>query len=321
MRIVILATGAFAVPTIEWLVVSGHRLLGLVSRPAPLRRHSRTRASDSPAVVAAGVANIPVVTPPSVNDPEFGQELSAWQADLFFVCDYGEILSARTLSLTRLGGINLHGSLLPAYRGAAPVAWAILEGQRETGVTVIHMTPRLDAGPILSQAHLTIEPDDDAVSLEHRLGQLGVGTAREAIDLLQVWDGKSPIGRPQDASLASKAPRLHRGQGEIDWNRSATEIFNQVRALQPWPGAFTHCRSAAGDRLKLQIIRTALREPSAATPSLPGTILRDPQGGMSVMTGSGPLQLTLVRPENRKAMSGSEFLRGYRLDDGDRVGS
>ena len=174
--------------------------------------------------------------------PSPNREFRQLSPDLLVVCDYGEILRPETLATARLGGINLHGSLLPKYRGAAPVQWAILRGETETGNSIIQMTPGLDAGPCLAQQRTPIDPDEDAEQLETRLAAMGAELVLRVIDELESGTAK-PIA--QDAGLASKAPRLKKEQGAIDWSRPAQEIKNQVRGLRPWPRAFTFWHRAA----------------------------------------------------------------------------
>ena len=194
--------------------------------------------------------NIAVLAPESINTPEAQQRLGSYRPDLLVVCDYGQILSSATLGLARLGGINLHGSLLPKYRGAAPIQWAIYHGETETGVSVIHMTPRLDAGPVLVQRRLTIGPSETAAELEPRLAELGAEAIDASLVLLRQSDALTP-SLPQDPSLASRAPRLKKSVGKINWSRSATAIFNQVRALQPWPKAFSYWHPPTGTPVRL----------------------------------------------------------------------
>ena len=199
--------------------------------------------------VVAEEAGLDVFVPESINSPEAHAWLRERSADLFVVCDYGQILSRETLALSRLGGINLHASLLPKYRGAAPINWAIYHGETETGVTVIHMTPQLDAGPSLVQRSTPIAPDETAPQLEARLAQLGVDAVIEAIMLLAA--GTSGAGIVQNQAAATKTPRLKKQDGLIDWSRSAAAIYNQIRAFQPWPKSYTLLRREGLPELRL----------------------------------------------------------------------
>ncbi|HEY6564705.1 MAG TPA: methionyl-tRNA formyltransferase, partial [Pirellulaceae bacterium] len=256
MKIVVLATGGFAVPSLRWLAHSrDHEVVSFVTRPVRTRP-GRRDPPPAPAPAAAQEFGWPIHTPTTVNDASTHGLLRREAPDLFFVCDYGEILTADTLRCARLGGINLHGSLLPDYRGAAPVQWAILEGRVETGVSVIQMSPRLDAGPVLSQRRLAIHPDESAEELEARLAELGPGAVAEAMELLQTWDGSSTIGTLQSRGVpAPKAPRLRKEDGQLDWNQDATVLHHRVRALWPWPGTFTTWRRPDGDAVVLKIVR------------------------------------------------------------------
>ena len=155
------------------------------------------------------------------------------------------------MGLARLGGVNLHGSILPKYRGAAPINWAILNGDKETGITVIHMTPGLDAGPCLTKDTTTIANSDDAVTLEDRLSKMGVEAVLSAIDILSDWDGQSDVGTRQDKSQATKAPRLKKNDGEVDWTKSADQLFNQVRAYKPWPGTYSNWLKASSAPIRI----------------------------------------------------------------------
>ena len=210
----------------------------------------------------------------NVNDPESVEQLLNFKADLFVVCDYGQILSRDCLAASKLGGINLHGSLLPKYRGAAPINWAIFQGEPVTGITIIHMTSKLDGGPCLIKAETEIGPQETAEQIEPRLAKLGVAPVLQAIDVLENWDGNSPIGQSQDPAQATRAPRLKKSDGKINWSRSAVEIVNQIRAFQPWPGTFT---TWDNEKLKqpLRIIihqATALPEQSPSSAKAPGSV-------------------------------------------------
>ncbi len=192
----------------------------------------------------------------SINDPTTCRMLEGRQADLFVVCDYGQILSREALTASRLGGVNLHGSLLPRHRGAAPVQWAILSGDDVSGVTVIHMTPRLDGGPILSRASSTLLPSENAAELEHRLSELGVVPLLESLQYLAKWQPSTTedsghdveLGEKQDAAMATKAPRLQKGHGQLDFRQPVRKIDRQVRGLSPWPGPLLSSRLGKGSR-------------------------------------------------------------------------
>ncbi len=318
LRIVMMGTGPFAVPTFESLLDSRHDVPALFTRPAaPLK--GKQKAPPRPMHEVAQERGLPIFEPASVNSPEAHAQLRRLEADLFVVCDYGQILSAETLALARWGGINLHASLLPKYRGAAPINWAIYHGETETGVTVIHMTPRLDAGPALVQRRTPIEPEEDAVALERRLALLGVAAVQEAIDTLAAWDGQSSLGQRQDPDLATKAPRLKKTDGEIDWGRTAEQIANQLRAFQPWPGVFTHWLRSDHEPLRLILLAaTPLRD--SGGDAQPGEVIPSDNERLYVKTGDGVLALDRVQPAGKRAMDIAEFLRGHEVKPGQRFG-
>jgi methionyl-tRNA formyltransferase len=234
---------------------------------------------------------------------------------LLIVADYGQILSPETLAVAPLGGINLHGSLLPKYRGAAPINWALYQGERETGVTVIHMTPRIDAGPCLAQAATPIDAEETAVELEARLAELGAPLVCGAIDDLQA--GRA-AALPQDPAQATSAPRLKKTDGEVDWSRPAAAIKNQVRAMEPWPKTYTWWLRRGGEPMRLILGRVTVIDESADAP--PGTVVRSDGNELVVATGEGLLKITQLQPAGKRLLSAEEFLRGYPLTAGEALG-
>lgn len=320
VRLIMMGTGPFAVPTFESLLRSEHLIAALVTRPVRPAK-GRGAVSKSPTQAVAEVAGVEVLAPEDVNDVASRAALARMNAELFVVCDYGQILSRETLSLPRWGGINLHGSLLPKYRGAAPVNWAILSGDRETGVSVIHMTPRLDAGPCLAIARTPIGPDENAVELERRLSLLGVAPVHEAIALLQRWDGHSPIGVVQDRALATRAPRLSKSDGEIRWSQSAQQIANQVRGLQPWPGTYTHWSGTGDASQRMRLIVDRVSIVAASEPgTLAGTVVPSPPGKLVVACGTDWVSIDRVQPAGKRSMEIAEFLRGHNVPPGSQLG-
>jgi methionyl-tRNA formyltransferase len=312
MRLVMLGTGPFAVPTLELLAASPHEVMLVVARP-PRGRDAKA----SPLQRAGESLGLEIWTPESVNLPESQARLTALAADLLVVCDYGEILRPATLAATRLGGINLHGSLLPKYRGAAPVQCAVLNGDAETGNTVIQMTPGLDAGPCLAQESTPIDPDEDAAALETRLAALGAKLVLRVVDELAAGTAK-PI--EQNPAAASKAPRLTKEHGVIDWSRPATEIKNLVRAVQPWPRAYTFWHRSDGPPIRLNIDRVHLAAGELASASgHPGQVL-EASNRLLISTGDGVLEILTVQPAGKRAMSAADFLRGNRVSKGDKFG-
>ena len=314
MRLVMMGTGPFAVPTFAALVASTHTVGALVTRPAVVgQTRGKSQVPPNPMRQFAEAQGIPVFDPPSINDPTSREWLAQQQPDLLVVCDYGQILAPEVLQTAPLGGINLHGSLLPKYRGAAPIQWAVWRGETETGVTVIHMTPGLDAGPCLCQRTTEIGPTETAADLESRLANLGVELVVEAIALLGKWDRRSAIGIPQDNRQATRAPRLKKNDGMVDWSRSAREIECQSRAVQPWPGLFTHYLRPNHEPLRVILDSVLCVPPTAGETANACGHLRESGEGLLVATGDGSVLVRRLQPAGRKMMDVSEFLRGHPL--------
>jgi methionyl-tRNA formyltransferase len=317
LRLVMFGTGPFAIPTLEALEASRHAVLLVITRPPQGRR-----PAASPLQQVAESIGLAVWSPETVNDVEAQDRLKSVGADLLVVCDYGEILQPETLATTRLGGINLHGSLLPKYRGAAPVQWAILRGEAESGNSVIQMSPRLDAGPCLGQQLTPIDPDEDAGQLETRLAVMGAELVLHVVDELESGNASAI---EQDPRLASKAPRLKKEQGAIDWSRSAQEIKNQVRGLRPWPRAFTFWHRAGDEPLRLNIDRVAViaataDDASATLETSPGTAL-DTVGRLIIATGNDMLEILELQPAGKRSMPAADFLRGHVVRPSERFGA
>lgn len=315
-----MGTGPFAVPTFEWLIDSGHTLCALFTRPVPAAKGRRRKLPVNPMREAGAAAGIETLDPADVNSEAAREQVASFESDLLVVCDYGQILSPQTLATSRLGGINLHGSLLPKYRGAAPVNWAIYHGERETGVTVIHMTPKLDGGPCLTRVATPINPDETAVELEERLAKLGVAAVADAMKQLEAWDGHSTIGELQDPALATKAPRLKKEDGRVDWSRSAEQIRNQVRAFKPWPGTYFDWDRGKGPPLRMILDDVSVVQESSGDHA-PGTVVSADKNHVWVATGDHLLSLERVQPAGKKPMGIDEFLRGHTVQASDKFES
>lgn len=318
LRLVVMGTGPFAVPMFERLLTAKRHVLALVTRPdRPV--HARGSAVQNPMRELARAHGLPVFEPESVNSPEANERLAECSADLFVVCDYGQILSRETLALARLGGINLHGSLLPKYRGAAPIQWAVFHGEAEIGVSVIHMTPRLDAGPVLVQRATSIGPTETAAELEPRLAALGADAVQEALAMLS--SGKPTAGIVQDQSLASKAPRLKKTDGLVDWRRSAAAIFNQFRALQPWPKIYSFWQPSDGaaDSPPLRLVLDSIAVRPQIGSAQPGTVVSTAPE-LIVASGDGCIVIERIQAAGKRSMAAAEFLRGHTIRPGDKFG-
>jgi methionyl-tRNA formyltransferase len=257
-----------------------------------------------------------IFDPEDVNAPESVARLKEFEADLLIACDYGQILSMASLATARLGGINLHAALLPKYRGAAPINWAIYNGETETGVTVIHMTPKIDAGPCIAQKRTPIGPDETAGELEVRLAELGTSLVCESIDMLEAHR-EEPL--PQDVSLACKAPRLKKTDGLLCWTRAATELRNHIRSMDLWPKTYTFWHSAKGSPIRV-IVCSATAIDSPSLNAAPGTVLEAAGDHLIIATGKGALQIHRLQPSGKRTMEIAEFLRGHRIEVGDCFG-
>jgi methionyl-tRNA formyltransferase len=330
MRLIMMGTGPFAVPTFRALYNTRHGVAALAT--APLRTHrGKPVAPISSIRDLAAQHGTPIFDPEDINAPDSLARLAEYRADLMVVCDYGQILSPATLAAARLGGINLHASLLPKYRGAAPINWAIYHGETETGVTVIHMTPQIDAGPSIAQARAAIGPDETAAELEPRLAEHGARLVCETIDRLEA----GPIEAiPQDAALAGKAPRLKKTDGQIDWSRSAAAIKNQIRALEPWPKTYTFWHRPEGPPLRLilgpvSVVESLWCGRPACTgagempvpQSPPGTVIEADGIRLVIATGHDAVMPANVQPAGKRPMSIDEFLRGHHVRPGERFGT
>jgi methionyl-tRNA formyltransferase len=313
MRCLMMGTGPFAVPTFH-AVCRNHQVVGLITRPL-VANASRKGGPTNPMLEASRDLGVASLAPEDVNDESLHPALAELQPDVLVVCDYGQILSGATLALASLGGVNLHGSLLPRYRGAAPINWAIANGDRETGVTVIHMTQRLDAGPSLVKRTTPIGADETAPELEQRLSQIGADAVLDALEMLRGWDRVSILGEPQNQSEATRAPRLRKEQGRVDWRRPALEIRNRVRAFQPWPGAYTELPAAKAQPLRLILNRVSVVNVGEHG-QVPGTVLRADGEQLVVACGQEALSLERIQPAGKRLMDASEFLRGYRIPVG-----
>ena len=311
-----MGTGTFAEPTFERLLAGPDDVVGLVTQPDrdPGKVRGTTRQTGRGMKAIAEEAGLRVIQPDSVNTPEAIEELRTFGAELFVVAAYGQILSPEVLAVPKEGAINVHASLLPKYRGAAPVAWAIYHGESETGVTIIRITPSLDAGEMLEKVIVTIGPKETAGELEARIAPLGAEAAMSVIAKMR----EGPVsGDTQEADEVTRAPKLRKHHGAIDWSRSAELIARQIRAMQPWPSAYTHWHRAGSSKppIRLQITRGA----AVTGAGDPGSISVDGTD-LGVACGEGTLLVTELQPAGKKKMTAEEFLRGQRPQPGDRFG-
>jgi methionyl-tRNA formyltransferase len=322
MRIVMMGTGTFAEPTLEALLAGPHPVVGLVTQPdrASGQERGSTRLVGKGMKQIAVERNIPVFQPESINTPEGVAGLQSMQPDLLVVAAYGQILSKDVLAVPPQGGINVHASLLPKYRGAAPIAWAIYHGEKQTGVTIIRMSVQLDAGDMLLQEAVDIGPEETAGELEARLAPLGAKLAMKAIGRIMAGTAK---GTKQKDTLATKAPKLTKGHGLIDWNREADEVKNHVRAMQPWPTSYTFLHRKDQPQIRVLITRTGLTAHlrTSGDPPRRGELMSlGTTNELWVATRVGAVQILELQPAGKKRMSAAEFLRGHPIREGDQFG-
>ncbi len=307
LRVMMLGTKDFALPTFEHLLDHGFNVVALVTQPdRPQGR--KQEVIPSQIKYAAIRRGVPVLQPEDVNSPRGLAMVRSYQPDLLLTAAYGQILSAELLGIAPLGGINLHGSILPKYRGAAPVARAIQKGETESGVTVIRMTPRIDAGGMLSMARTPIDPEETAAELEARLSVLGAPLIADAIR--SISDGNA-TALPQEKTKVTKAPKLAKEDGLVDWSKPAQDIHNLIRAMQPWPIASTTFRD--GERLILH--KSSVVDGNGQ----PGLVLEGHGDRFVVAAGTGAVRLWIVQTVGKKPLAAKDFLLGHRVE-GKRLG-
>ncbi len=305
-----MGTPEFAVPSLEALLKSDDDVVGVVTQPD--RPKGRGHALASPPVKeVAQRAGIPVVQPVKIRTPDFLEGLAAWSPDLIAVTAFGRILHAPILQLPPMGCVNVHGSLLPKYRGAAPVQWAVMNGETETGITTMLMDEGMDTGPMLLQERLAITETDTAGTLAPRLAELGGRLLVETITQLKAG---TLAPRPQDHSLATLAPLLKKEDGAIDWSMGAVTLGHRIRGLSPWPGAFTFLGQDRWNVWKAAVRSEHLLQE-------PGTIVHITKQSIQVATGQGILELLEVQTANSKRMPVSQFLSGHQVAVGARFQS
>lgn len=296
MRVLFIGAGEIGVPVLRWLRESGkHELIGVVTQPdKPVGREQRI---EPPAIKAAlAKDNVPVFQPKRIKNEEAVAEIRALAPDVIVVMAYGQILPRAVLEIPRIACLNLHASLLPRHRGAAPIQAAIVAGDRETGISVMYMDEGLDTGDVLLQERIMIAREETGGSLHDRLAEIAPTALEKALDLLR--NGSAPR-TPQDPGAATYAPKLEREHGRIDWSEPATLIERKIRAFDPWPGAFTVLRDEAGRERKLKILRAHLIATDAAAEAI------------AIPAKDGALALDDVQLEGKRRMSAADFRRGW----------
>jgi methionyl-tRNA formyltransferase len=310
LRIVFMGTPAFAVPTLEALLASRHSVVAAITQPdRPRGRGHKT--TEGPVKARAVATGVPVLQPASLKAPEVLAQLTALHADLAVVAAYGKILSNTVIAIPRLGTINVHASLLPKYRGAAPIHRAVAAGDAETGVTIMRVVLALDAGPMLAIVRRPIAGDETSADVERGLAQLGAAALVDTVNRLSL----GPVEEiAQDESQATYAPRLTKQDGIIDWSRTAQSIHNLIRAMHPWPNAFTF---SVGQRLIL--LRSRVEDETRDLP--PGTIIVAGGDELRIAAGAGTVVVHELQAEGKRPMTVRDYLAGHRLSAGDRFTS
>ncbi len=309
MRIVFMGTPEFAVPSLQALLASDDEVVGVVSQPDRPKGRGHELAAP-PVKILAQQAGIAMLQPLKIRTPDFLEALAAWKPDLIAVTAYGRILHAPILNLPPMGCVNVHGSLLPKYRGAAPVQWAVINGETETGITTMLMDEGMDTGAMLLQESIPILPDDTAGTLAPRLASLGGRLLVETISRLKAGTITPLV---QDHARATLAPLLKKENGVIDWTTDARSIANRIRGLSPWPGAYTFYGQERWNIWKA----VAAHTPSQGQP---GTVLAVTKQSLTVSTGGGALEILEIQAANSKRMSIAQFLAGHRLHPGEQLG-
>ena len=310
MRLVFMGTPDFAATSLEALLKSDDSVVGIVTQPDRPKGRGQV-LTPSPVKLLAQREQIPLLQPLKMKDPDFSQVLAGWKPDLIAVAAFGRILPPAILSLPPLGCINVHGSLLPKYRGAGPIQWAIINGETETGITTMLMNEGMDTGAMLLQEAIPITADDTAGTLSPRLAELGGKLLVETIARLKAG---ALVPQPQNSSQATLAPLLKKEDGVIDWALPAAALANRVRGLAPWPGAYTTV--AGGDRWT---IWRALAIPGPAMKP-PGMVVALTAEAIHVATGEGILAVMELQPANSRRMAVSQYLAGHPVTAGLQLG-
>lgn len=310
MRLIFLGSGAFALPTLRWLAASEHEIRLVVTQPSrPSGRGRKT--TPTPVCALANELSLKTLEPEDVNAPEVVAGLRSLDAQLGLLVAFGQKLSPELLTSLPGGFINLHASLLPRLRGAAPINWAILRGERQTGCTVFRVVDRMDAGPVLTARSTEVESEETAGELHDRLAEIGIEAVEEALRLCE--GGAIPEGTPQNEAEATHARKIRKADGFVRFDRPVATVTTHIRAMTPWPGAATQFRSASGRWERVMIVRTRRAE-TPATPSLPpGTI--DERGHVAALDGF--VEILQIKPSSGRIMTWGDYVNGRHVEAGD----
>jgi methionyl-tRNA formyltransferase len=309
MNIVFFGSSNFAVPSLKVLLTSGHRISCVVTQPDKKKGRGLSLGNTAIKMVAEE-SNLKIYQPERINTSQALTLLEDLRPDLFVVIAYGQILSQEILDIPKIFSINVHASLLPRYRGAAPINWAIICGEKITGITIIRMTEKMDAGPIIAQERIDIQEDDTAITLEDKLSKAAAGLLIKTVISIKNNSYKST---PQDESKLSFAPKLKKEDGLINWNKSACEICNLVRGCMPWPGAFTYYK---GKLLKIYKAKVIPLSGCSVSP-LAGKIAGVSKEGIVINTEKDNLMIQELQIEGKRRMTVEEFIAGHKISVGE----
>jgi methionyl-tRNA formyltransferase len=312
VKIIFFGSSHFAVPSLETLLKIPYKVCCVVTQPDKKKgRHLRLSATDVKSI--AQRAGLHIFQPKDVNAPESVRYIAKFNPDLLVVVAYGQILSQGILALPKIFALNIHASLLPKYRGAAPISWAIIRGEKTTGITVIQLTRKMDAGPMLLQKAIAIGGDDDSLTLEDKLRSLGADLLLEALKEIKEKTYKLTA---QDEQKVILAPKLKKNDGCIGWDKTAFEILNLIRGSLPWPGAFTYYK----DRL-IKISKAGIGPfVPRKTGAQGGGLVLNAGKTLEIMADGSSLLIKELQPESKKKMSAAEFISGYKVKAGDIFG-
>lgn len=311
MRVVFMGTPDFAVGTLEALLQSRHQVVAVVTQPD--KPKGRGKAMQFTAVKEVAVrAEIPVLQPKKVREPEVVEEIRQFHPDVIVVVAFGQLIPKTILDMPQYGCVNVHASLLPKYRGAAPIQWAVIDGEEKSGVTTMQMDEGLDTGDMLLTEEVVLDPQETGGSLFDKLSEVGAGLLLKTLDELEAGN-IHPQKQPSESTTAYAA-MLTKKMGEIDWTQSAVQIERLVRGLNPWPSAYTHLGQKT-----LKIWRAAVH-PLSEQKKEPGTVILMDKKHFGVQTGDGMLEILELQLEGKKRMDADAFLRGYQLEDGIKFG-
>ena len=310
MRVVFMGTPDFSVGTLKALAVAGHEIVGVVSQPDKPKGRGKN-LQPTPVKEAAMELGLPVYQPKKVREPEFVELLRSLKPDVMVVAAFGQIITKEILEMPKYGCINVHASLLPAYRGAAPIQWAVINGDKESGVTIMQMDEGIDTGDMIEKAVVPIAEDETGGSLFDKLSHTG---AKLCVKVLKDLEEGTAVGEKQpEESTTPYAKMIDKKMGEVDWKKSAKEIEQLIRGLNPWPSAYTKVH---GKTLKLWKAKVLLE----TSQMKPGQIVKVTKDSLAVQTGQGMLEIQELQLEGKKRMDTSSFLRGYALAEGESLG-